>query len=69
MSEDKRPVDVAVDVEDKRPADVGDMIRFAIVIMQLALNIITVWRENKDSITKGDIKSFQALIDPNRKIF
>ena len=50
-------------------ATAGDIIRLSIIGLQLVLNIIAIWRENRDAISKKDITDLIDTIDRDRKVF
>jgi hypothetical protein len=57
-------------MEDKsRPAEAKDIIKLAIAFLQLGLQILAIWRENKKAVSIDDIDRLIDSIDKDRKIF
>lgn len=55
--------------DGRESASAGDIIRVLILVLQIAIQIINIWRDNKDAVTKEQIKEMLDSIERDRKVF
>lgn len=55
--------------ENRTKADAADMVKLGLVALRIIFELIKLWRENKDAVSKEDVESLQRMVDKEKNIF
>jgi hypothetical protein len=56
-------------MSEKKAASSVDIAALAMVGLRLVLELIKLWRENRDAVSKEDIEGLRTMVDKDKSIF